>query len=168
MLRTAVGMVVEQKERLFWNQGTKWNILKPCRSLRNQIFSIRITLSSCPTTSAAGRGGLRSSTKLFTMYYLWLWWMWFSISLPVPGIQKAFPAHPWWEFMNGAFLTVTALTLHEECLERSKNSKVKVGFRIFNQVCRFLETQFQRHKPGPFQSSSKIVDLPNLYNRSQY
>ena len=39
-------MVVEQKQKLFWNQGTKWNILKPCRSLRNKIFSTRITLMS--------------------------------------------------------------------------------------------------------------------------
>ena len=31
-LRTAEGVVVEQKQKLFWNQGTKWNILKPCRS----------------------------------------------------------------------------------------------------------------------------------------
>ena len=37
-------MVVERKQKLFWNQWTKWNILKPCRSWRNQIFSIRITL----------------------------------------------------------------------------------------------------------------------------
>ena len=25
-------MVVERKQKLFWNQWTKWNILKPCRS----------------------------------------------------------------------------------------------------------------------------------------
>ena len=43
-LRTAEGMVVERKQKLFWNQWTKWNILKPCRSWRNQIFWIRITL----------------------------------------------------------------------------------------------------------------------------
>ena len=43
-LRAAEGMVVERKQKLFWNQWTKWNILKPCRSWRNQIFWIRITL----------------------------------------------------------------------------------------------------------------------------
>ena len=31
-LRTAEGMVVERKQKLFWNRWTKWNILKPCRS----------------------------------------------------------------------------------------------------------------------------------------
>ena len=37
-------MVVEQKQKQFWNLWTKWNNLKPCRSWSNEIFWIRITL----------------------------------------------------------------------------------------------------------------------------
>ena len=44
ILRTAEGRVVHQKQKLFWKSETKWNNLKPCRSWRNKIFSIRITL----------------------------------------------------------------------------------------------------------------------------
>ena len=78
-LRTAEGMVVERKQKLFWNQWTKWNILKPCRSWRNQIFSIRITLPPQPALSSFllqvgngqppslaewGRGGLTPGVSL--------------------------------------------------------------------------------------------------------
>ena len=44
ILRTAEGRVVHQKQKLFWKSETKWNNLKPCRSWRNKIFWIRITL----------------------------------------------------------------------------------------------------------------------------
>ena len=44
ILRTAEGRVAEQKQKVFWNLWTKWNNLKPCRSWRNEIFWIRITL----------------------------------------------------------------------------------------------------------------------------
>ena len=34
-------MVVDQKQKLFWNQGTKWNILKPCRSWKSNFHQNR-------------------------------------------------------------------------------------------------------------------------------
>ena len=43
-LRTAEGVVLQQKQKVFRNLWTKWNNMKPCRSWINQIFVIRITL----------------------------------------------------------------------------------------------------------------------------
>ena len=43
-LRTAEGVVLQQKQKVFRNLWTKWNNMKPCWSWINQIFWIRITL----------------------------------------------------------------------------------------------------------------------------
>ena len=52
-LRTAEGVVLQQKQKVFRNLWTKWNNMKPCRSWINQIFWIRITLTpqghACPS-----------------------------------------------------------------------------------------------------------------------
>ena len=54
-LRTAEGVVLQRKQKVFRNLWTKWNNMKPCRSWMNQIFWIRITL---PTWAILLRGEL--------------------------------------------------------------------------------------------------------------
>ena len=61
-LRTAEGVVLQQKQKVFRNLWTKWNNMKPCRSWINQIFVIRITLTSQWQLSLTCQPVLWSST----------------------------------------------------------------------------------------------------------
>ena len=89
ILRTAEGRVVHQKQNLFWKSETKWNNLKPCKSWRNKIFRLRITLPTHLTLRArlftCSWLGSLSSSPLRTTIVLILWsvplFLWYPLLL---------------------------------------------------------------------------------------
>ena len=95
ILRTAEGRVVHQKQKLFWKSETKWNNLKPCRSWRNKIFSIRIILPVYPLSCQAiffhwrwleNRTGARQRHQKLTSLY---WAVYLLLRTRLRSCQKS-------------------------------------------------------------------------------
>ena len=74
ILRTAEGVVVEQKQKQFWNQWKKWNNLQVCTSQKKKKFRIRITLPNgqCPNAFGIffGAASLRALVLLVVEHIL--------------------------------------------------------------------------------------------------
>ena len=165
-------MVVEQKQKLFWNRGTKWNNLKPCRNWNSKFHQNKnhptgevSELVSLPRLSAASG----AATAAASVNYKSCW----NYSLPkfcesstlVAGfkIERGFPnLGSSWFWDACTTLVLVLLSFSAACETETMNVYSRGKVRLLKRPLTSQSEVYWKHCSSQCSSQCFLLPVPRI------